>query len=325
MDAAGALTQDHGHWQAQLDLQFEHDGQRSVLRTRRHQGPLRVQRPFYPEGEAVCHVYLLHPPGGLVPGDQVSVRIRAGDKAHALITTPAAGKVYGSDGRIARITQTLDIATDARVEWLPQEVILFDAAQADMLTRVELAPGAGFIGWEMLCLGRPASRLPFQSGQVRQRFEIWREGLPVWIERARFAGADAALQADWGLRGSSACATLVCVGAADALVAQIRDAVQVGRDELFAVTRLPDVTVCRYLGHSAQQARAALLPAWHVMREHLYGKSACVPRIWNTCFKDYLQARPMTGGARWNSRLAKKTSCLSLWRRSLPNGARPAA
>ena len=49
------------HWAASLELGFEgrqQDG-RPVTRmaTARHRGPLRVQRPFYPEGRyGCCHV-----------------------------------------------------------------------------------------------------------------------------------------------------------------------------------------------------------------------------------------------------------------------------
>ena len=55
-------------WQARLDLEFALSQQKTVISKRRHSGPLTIQRPFYPEGD-VCHLYLLHPPGGVVAGD----------------------------------------------------------------------------------------------------------------------------------------------------------------------------------------------------------------------------------------------------------------
>jgi hypothetical protein len=107
---------------------------------------LRVQRPFYPESREVCHVYLLHPPGGLVSGDELQIDIAVGRDAWALLTTPGAGKVYGSDGQGVRQQQALRIARGGTLEWLPQEMILFDGARADLGTRVELEGDARFLG-----------------------------------------------------------------------------------------------------------------------------------------------------------------------------------
>src|SRR3954471_15398906 len=86
-------------WEASLDLEFATQGTRTFLARRASVGPLVVQRPFYPEGD-VCHVYVVHPPGGVVGGDRLDLNIRARSGAHALITTPAATKFYRSDGRV---------------------------------------------------------------------------------------------------------------------------------------------------------------------------------------------------------------------------------
>ena len=59
------LAQDNKGWLAELSLRYEHRSSRTVIAARRHQGPLTVQKPFYPEG-AVCHTYVLHPPGGVL-------------------------------------------------------------------------------------------------------------------------------------------------------------------------------------------------------------------------------------------------------------------
>src|SRR5262245_22778216 len=117
-------------WVASLDLEFAARGARTILARRASVGPLVVQRPFYPEGD-VAHVYLVHPPGGVVGGDQLQLNVLAKQGAHALLTTPAATKFYRSDGRIAR--QRQDIIVDAAsIEWLPQETIVFPDARASI-------------------------------------------------------------------------------------------------------------------------------------------------------------------------------------------------
>src|SRR3569623_3774405 len=140
----------HDRWQARRELCFAIRGGRSTVTSRRQHGPLRVQRPFFPEGAGVCHIYVLHPPGGVVGGDEleIDVAVRAG--AHALITAPAAGKFYRRAGAPARQPQLLRVAAAAALEWLPRENIVFDGARAELCTRVELAEGARFIGWEIM-------------------------------------------------------------------------------------------------------------------------------------------------------------------------------
>ena len=72
MQAASNNLADMAHpgWEAELALRFVIRDGRTVLGERRHRGPLQVQRVFYPEGTDLCHLYVLHPPGGLVAGPQ---------------------------------------------------------------------------------------------------------------------------------------------------------------------------------------------------------------------------------------------------------------
>jgi len=270
-------------WQAELALGFVARDGRSVLARRHHLGPLQVQRPFYPEGDAVCHVYLLHPPGGVVGGDQLRIDISVDAGAHALITTPAAGKLYRSAGRLAVLEQHLTVAADAALEWLPQETIVFDGAHAMVSTQVDLAVDANFIGWEIVCLGRPASDEVLTRGNLRQRFEIRRDADPVWVEASRYTGGDAALIASWGLRGHSVSGTLVCTTVIPELVTYVRESwAAMQGDALVSATQLDKVLVCRYLGDDAEQARALFAAAWAVLRPAVLGRAASAPRIWAT-------------------------------------------
>jgi urease accessory protein len=269
-------------WRAALELGFRRDGVRTVLARRSALGPLQVQRPFYPEG-GVCHVYLLHPPGGIVGGDSLEITAEIEAGAQVLLTTPAAGKFYRSAGRRAEQAQRFAVADGAALEWFPQETIVFDGALARSTTRVELAPGARFIGWEIVCLGRPASGERFGNGQFLQGMEVYRQGRPLLLERNRFDGGGAVLDAPWGLGGYPVTATLVCAGGDDGDLAAVRNALgEDTADELTGATLIDDVLLVRFLGLQAERARERFIRAWEVLRPRKLGRAAQRPRIWNT-------------------------------------------
>ena len=268
-------------WQARLRLRFGGQDGRTVVRERAHEGPLQVQRAFYPEGPELCHVYLLHPPGGLVAGDRLDVNIDLDPGAHALVTTPAAGKVYRGDERpAATVRQQLRVGAGASLEWFPQETIVFEGGRVELETRVELAEGAAFLGWELCCLGRPAAGEAFAAGACRQRFELWRAGRPLCLERARLDGGAPALRARWGLGGAPVSATLLATPVAGPLDA-IR-ALPANAADLVSATLLDDVLVCRYLGPSAERARRHFTRVWELIRPALLGRPHHSPRIWST-------------------------------------------
>lgn len=272
-----------GGWRARLELDFElrraNGGARTVPARRRHSGPLVVQRPLYPEG-AVCHSLILHPPGGMVGGDELELEVSCGPGAHALLTTPGAAKCYRSTGTPVRVRQRLRVASGGALEWLPQDLIVYDGAALDATTRFELAAGARFVGWEIACLGRPAAGERFGRGRLAQRFEVWRDGEPLLVERLEAAGGAALLQQPWGLGGAVVSAVLAATPADPSLRTAVLDAL--GSRPGLSVTLLDGLLVARYLGVGAGPARAALEAVWGVLRRPLLGCVAQRPRIWDT-------------------------------------------
>ena len=87
-------------WRARLALDYRLEDSRCVARAE-HEGPLRILQTLYPEGDAVAHNVLVHPPGGLVGGDTLEISVRAGPGSHALVTTPGAARFYRSLGEPA--------------------------------------------------------------------------------------------------------------------------------------------------------------------------------------------------------------------------------
>ncbi len=269
-------------WRAALTLRFRRDESRTVLARRSSRGPLQVQRPFYPEGE-VCHVYLLHPPGGVVGGDRLEIRAELETGAQVLLTTPAAGKFYRSAGARAEQLQHFSVAEGAALEWLPQETIVFDGARARGTTRIELAPGARFLGWEIVCLGRPACGERFTNGLFIQGMEVYRQGRPLLHERSRFDGGGAILDAPWGLNGHPVSGTLICSGGDETDLVCVRDSLgEDGSDEMTGATLFEDVLLVRFVGKEVERARMRFQRIWEVLRPRKLGKPALRPRIWNT-------------------------------------------
>ena len=260
-------------WKAQLRLGFEQRGGRTVLAERRHDGPLVVQKALYPEGDAVCHAIVVHPPAGIAGGDELELNARAGAGAHALLTTPGAGKWYRSAG--PRASQKLRFEVAGALEWLPQESIVFEGAMARLETEVRLAGDARYLGWEVLCLGRTGSGERFGKGEIRLDSRIYRDGKLLWLERGRIQGGGALLDSPAGLQGKPVCATLV---AACPMV----DLAACREIESLAVTQLPGVLVARYLGNSSEQAKQLLAKLWTVLRPGIFGRKAQMPRIWST-------------------------------------------
>jgi urease accessory protein len=279
----GTAERDPAGWRARLSLRFERRGGQTVLTNREHVGPLLVQRPFYPQRDGTCHVYVLHPPGGLVGGDRLHVSAAVGPGARALLTTPAAGKFYRSLGAQAEQVQEFHVAANGCLEWLPQETIVFSGARASQRTEVHLANDGAFLGWDIVCLGRPASDDAFRQGEYRGALEIWRKGRRLLVERGLYPGGGEILEAPWGLAGSPVMGTFAATCAVPGLVEAAREAAGgTGPDERIGFTQVEGVLVGRYLGRHGQAARQRFTNVWQVVREALLGESAAVPRIWST-------------------------------------------
>lgn len=269
-------------WQARLSLAFAQRDARTILSRREHLGPLRLQKALYPEGEAICHGIVLHPPAGIAGGDQLSIEVDVGTGAHALLTTPGAGKWYRSNGADGRLTQHLSVAAGGVLEWLPQENIVFNRAQAHMDTTIRLAGGATLIAMDMTALGRHGSGERFDAGHLAQTLRVDLDGRALWREQIRLHGSDPLLNSACGLAGRPVFGSLIAVGDGldDALLAACRALPVTHGDGV--ITRLPELLIARYVGERCEAGRAWFSQLWQLLRPALTGRDAQPPRIWNT-------------------------------------------
>ncbi|WP_248800273.1 urease accessory protein UreD [Pseudomonas sp. MWU13-2105] len=266
-------------WHAELELGYARFGDCTRPVTRRHLGPLRVQKHLYAEGPQVCQHIIVHPPGGIAGGDRLAISTRVEADAWAQLTSPGAAKWYRATGP-AYQTLDLQVAAGATLEWLPQETIVFSAAQAELRTRIDLEGDARLFYWDMVALGRPASGERFDLGHFQSQLDIHRDGRLLWHERQRIQGSDGLLDSPIGLDGQPVFATLLVTGEIDSeLLERCRSVATRVRGDL---TQLPGLLVARCLAGEALHARAWLIELWRLLRPALLGREAVPPRIWNT-------------------------------------------
>ncbi len=277
------------HWRGSLKLSLSNEAGGTRITERQHSGPLLIQRPFYPEGRQCCHVYLLHPPGGLVGGDQLNFAIELATGSQALVTTPSAGKAYrvDADERAQGFQATIHMAQRTSMEWLPQETIAFDGARLCNATHITLHPESTLIGWDILCLGRPASGERFTTGSVRQRLELWCESKPLLLECTDYVGSGRIMQAAWGLGGRAVVGTLYayCPDAKQRAVALAISRELVANCDAATrcvATNVNNVLLVRGLAESTEPLKSLFTRIWQALRPRIVAREVSMPRIWST-------------------------------------------
>ena len=273
-------------WIARLNLDYSLEAGRSVARFE-HQGPLRILQSLYPEGDAVCHNVLVHPPSGLVGGDVLDMRVTVGRGAHGLVTTPGATRFYRSEAGLATQQVQVQLHDAARLEWLPLEALAYSGCDALNLARFTLAPTAELMAWDLTALGLPHAQQPFERGTFRQHLEI----PGVWLERGTMAAEDERLMnSPLGLAGQRCMATLVFAAGspiaadrAEAALEAARAAIEASplRLQAGATQPHPQVIVLRVLAPVVEPAMQLLRPVWAAWRQALWGLPGTLPRLWS--------------------------------------------
>jgi len=272
-------------WHARLQLDYRLEAERCVARYE-HSGPLRILQSLYPEGDGICHNVLVHPPGGLVGGDTLSLNITVGSGAHGLITTPGATRFYRSEGPVATQETSLTLEEGARLEWLPLEAICSDACHAVNRLRLQLAPGAQCLGWDVTALGLPHAQLPFLKGSLEQHLEF----PGIWLERGTLRADDQRLMnGPTGLDGNRCLATLFFASGTpwsradkEALLDMARATL---KDHTLAATAgatSPNTRtlVLRVLAPTVEPAMQLLRAVRKQWRTHAWQLTGQDPRIW---------------------------------------------
>lgn len=277
MNAVSPVT---NNWQAYLDLRFRSGEEKTHLIPVKRFGPLSVQRPFYPEKE-LCHTYLLHPPGGVVGGDRLDLRVQCEKNSATLLTAPGATKFYQSAGQVAEVRQLLDVEKTASLEFLPQENIYFPGARVKAHTALKVAKGAAALLWEKHCFGRPANLESFDSGRINARLDVEIDGELLFTETQRIDIDE--IKSNSGLRHSPVMGTFVIV--AEQLDAKLLEQCRELSNDvgISGLTRIDNnLMLVRYMSDSTHDLNSYFVRLWEIIRPNIMGREACHPRIWNT-------------------------------------------
>jgi len=273
-------------WHAELSLDYLNENLRSVARYA-HKGPLRILKSLYPEGDAVCHNVLVHPPGGLVGGDLLDLQVTVGPGAHGLVTTPGATRFYKSEAGLATQQLKARLEEGARLEWLPLEAIAYNQCEALNKAVFDLSPSAEMMAWDITALGLPAAGMPFVQGTFRQHLEI--KGM--WLERGTVRASDTRwMNSPLGLAGQKCMATLVFASGSTIASARLERGLASARECMEAHSlRLqagvssahPNIMVARVLAPVNEPAIQLLKEIWAAWRQDMWQLSSTPPRLWN--------------------------------------------
>lgn len=278
MNAVAADTQNN--WQAYLELRLAPGEDKTRLIPIKRYGPLSVQRPFYPEGD-ICHVYLLHPPGGVVGGDRLQLHVGLEAQSKALLTTPGATKFYLSAGETAEVRQRLTLQQNAELEFLPQENIYFPGSLVNAKTTLNLVAGSSALLWEKHCFGRPVNHEFYATGMLISELEVRLDDKLLFIEKQRIDAAE--IKSASGLRHYPVIGTFLAYSNRldKALLEALREITPLAG--FCGVTQpTADLLVARYMGASTDDLNAYFIRLLGLLRPVVLLRELCRPRIWNT-------------------------------------------
>lgn len=236
---------------------------------------IRLPKTFDSSMEAV----LINSSGGLTGGDRMAWEIEAGPATELTVTTQACEKIYKASAGTVEVATRIKVAAGARVDWLPQETILFDRASLTRSLDVELDGDATLLAVEAVLLGRKAMGEVMQAGLFRDRWRIRVDDRLLHAENLTFADDIAALVARTAiLRGRVAFATLFYTGPdCEMLLPQLRTLIDTeagGGVSHIQIAGL-DKLVGRFAAADGFSLRKTLIPVISHLR-----KQKTVPKVW---------------------------------------------
>lgn len=167
-------------------LVAKHDGERTVIDDLSEAGGYRLKFPT-PEADHL-EVVQINTGGGVVGGDRLEFAVAAGLGTDVAFATQAAERIYRTAGPAAEVAVTLQVGAGARLDWLPQETLLYSGARLMRRFDIDVAGNATLLLVECLTFGRIASGEVMGVGALQDRWRVSRNGKLIWADATRIAG-----------------------------------------------------------------------------------------------------------------------------------------
>ena len=224
-------------------------------------------------GSGPPQAVLINTAGGLTGGDRMSFEAVVGNGCRAVLTTQACEKIYRASTGTAEVCAKLVISEGARLDWLPQETILFDGARLSRHLDAELAPGAELLLAEAVIFGRSAHGETIRSGLFTDRWRIRQGDALIFADDLRFDWADTdLLHRPAVLAGATAMATILFVSSDPARQLETVRAI-LGKSG--GASAWNGKLLVRIAAESGSSLRKTLIPALEFLLN-----GAALPRLW---------------------------------------------
>jgi urease accessory protein len=192
--------------------------------------------------------------------------------AHITLSSQAAERGYRAHpGQIARSEVRLQVAGGGRIDWIPQETILFESAAIDRQMHAHLAGDATALIVEPIIFGRPAMGEDVRNLHFTDQWRIWRDDQLVFADAVRLIGdAKSRLSRSAIADGAGAMATVLLAGPQAQTCAQNLELPDTCGTSLIA----DDLLLVRLLASDGYALRRILIPLVEAL------STAPIPRVW---------------------------------------------
>lgn len=237
---------------------------------------IRIPKSHNQSLEAV----LINTSGGMTGGDQLDWSVECGPNTNTIVTTQACEKIYRSQSGIAKIQSELKVESDASLEWLPQETILYDQGAMQRSIEIHLSQSARFLGLEAIVLGRQAMGETARQISLKDRWRIKRESRLIHADDIVMDDDIEAFTAlPSVLHGCAAFATLIIcwpdseVDQYEFLLRTMRAAA--APSSHWSVNAIESKVVARFVAKDMYELRQTLVPVLLAASDH-----NDVPKVW---------------------------------------------